>query len=116
MLPSDFSFQKFTPTIEPFPSGENASPLFPVEGGAGATVHPKTVVYGVEFDKSYKAYLEEKMKAEGEIEDELGEAKINISYNNGNVSVVRQDTGEEIAATRLFWFAWEAFRPETELY
>lgn len=95
---------------------QDSSPLFPVEGGVDDTIHPKTVVYGVEIDKSYKAYPEEKIETEKKIEDSVGGVKISVLYNNGNVNVIREDTQEEVPATRLFWFAWKAFRPETELY
>ncbi len=61
-----------------------------------------------------EAYPLEKIEAEGEIADSIGGEEIKISYNNGDVTVTRG--GEEIAATRLFWFAWKAFRPKTQLY
>lgn len=95
---------------------QDRTTLFPVSGGVDDTIHPKAVVYGVEIDKSFKAYQEDKIKNEGEVEDTLGGVKIKILYNNGDVAVERQDSGEEIPATRLFWFAWKAFRSETELY
>ena len=95
---------------------QRKAPLFPVAGGVDDTIHPKTVVYGVEIEKSFKAYPEEKIENEGEIEDQVGGVKVKLVYNNGDVTVERSDTGEEITATRLFWFAWKAFRPETDLY
>lgn len=49
-------------------------------------------------------------------EDNLAGTNLEISYNEGDVSVIRKDTGEEIPATRLFWFAWKAFQTDTELY
>lgn len=101
-----------------YPYGDyesNPNPLFPMQN-VDRTIHPKAVVYGVEMNNSFKAYQEEKIESEGTINDKVGGVNLEISYNNGDVTVVREDTGEEIAATRLFWFAWKAFRPETDLY
>lgn len=95
---------------------EDPNPLFPMD--VDSTIHPKAVVFGVELGDSFKAYPEEKLKEQGnkELSDRVGGVNIKINYNDGDVSVRRVDTGEEIPATRLFWFAWKAFRPETQLY
>ena len=104
---------------EVYPYGnyeQSEDPLFPIPGGVDTTLHPKTVVYGVEIDNSFKAYPEEKIKEEGQISDNIGGTTIVISYNNGNVVATNALTKQEIAVTRLFWFAWKAFRPETTIY
>lgn len=109
----------FSRNYDQYPYGNyenDPSTLFSVEGGVDTTIHPKAVVYGVEIDRKYKAYPENKLKDGGVIRDTLGGVLIEISYKKGNVSVIRKDNGEEILATRLFWFAWKAFRPESELY
>jgi hypothetical protein len=107
-----------TATYNYYPYGDyedDPNPLFPMD--VDSTIHPKAVVFGVELEGNFKAYPEEKLKeGSNEIRDEVGGVNIWINYNNGDVSVRRVDTGEEIPATRLFWFAWKAFRPETELY
>jgi len=95
---------------------QDPNPLFPVEGGVDNTIHPKTVVYGVEVNDSYKAYPVEKLEAEGVIDDSIDGVSLRISYNNGDVTVENLTAGIEIPATRLFWFAWKAFRPNTQLY
>lgn len=108
-------------TYNVYPYGDyekDASPLFPVEGGVDSTIHPKAVVFGIEVGDNFKAYPEEELEKLGNIElkDRVGSIDIEINYNDGDVEVRRLDTGEEIPATRLFWFAWKAFRPDTELY
>ena len=89
---------------------------FPVEGGVDSTIQPKTVVYGVEIGGTTKAYPEDILKVSGVIDDNIGGVDVEVDYNNSNIKVVRLDTSEEIPATRLFWFAWIAFKPDTELY
>ena len=109
----------FSRNYDQYPYGsyeQDTNTLFPVEGGVDQTIHPKADVYGVEIEESYKAYPEDKIKAEGEIEDVVGGVRIKVSYKNGDVTVVRGDNEEEIPATRLFWFAWEAFHSDTKLY
>jgi hypothetical protein len=97
---------------------QDTSTLFPVEGGIDATIHPKTVVFGVEVGNDAKAYpLEKLQKSKAlKLQDMVGGVEIEISYSNGEVMMKRLDTGERLAPVRLFWFAWKAFHPETDLY
>lgn len=89
---------------------------FSVEGGVDNTLHPKAVVFGVEVDGLMKAYPEEKLQEEINVTDTIGKSKVEISYNDGDVRVLKIESAEEIPATRMFWFAWKAFRPDTQLY
>jgi len=101
-----------------YPYGDyetSPDPLFPMES-VDTTVHPKTIVYGIEVNGKYKAYPKEKLSRQGMIRDKIGDVGVDISYNDGDVTVTRLDINEEIPATRLFWFAWKAFRPKTQLY
>jgi hypothetical protein len=106
-------------TYNVYPYGNyesDPSPLFPMN--TDSTIHPKTVVFGVEIDGKYKAYEEEKLQNSEtpNIRDKIGKVDVSVTYNDGDVEVRILDTGEEVVATRLFWFAWKAFRPETKLY
>lgn len=91
---------------------------FPVEGGVDDTVHPKAVVFGVEVNNSFKAYTQEALEedSDGVIRDNVGDAELEVTYRNGELSVINLKTREELAPVRLFWFAWKAFHPETELF
>jgi len=93
---------------------QDPSPLFPME--YDQTIHPKTVVYGLEHEGEFKAYPQDKIKEEATIEDNLGGVAFKISYNGGDIEAINLETGEEAVLTRLFWFAWKAFRPGTDLY
>lgn len=88
---------------------------FPVEGGVDTTIHPKDVVYGVEMDDVSKAYRLVDIESEGTIEDIIGRTKVTLSYNDGDV-LVKDEDGYDLTPVRVFWFAWKAFHPETELY
>ncbi len=77
----------------------------------------KTVVYGVEVGGEARAYTEEDLKSLRTIEDELGGVKIGLEREeSGEVKVTNLETSEVITPIRLFWFAWAAFHPETEIY
>ena len=77
----------------------------------------KTVIYGIEIGEKSKAYTHEAIKRDKSFEDSIGETKVKIEYTKaGEVIVTNLDTGEEIIPIRLFWFAWAAFHPDTELY
>jgi len=99
---------------------QNTEVYFPVEGGVDETVHPKTKVYGIVVNEVAKAYTKEALERETEFDgvltDRVGGAVLRISYDNGEVRVENlSNTREKIVPTRLFWFAWMAFYPETEL-
>ncbi|RMD67919.1 DUF3179 domain-containing protein, partial [Candidatus Pacearchaeota archaeon] len=86
-------------------------------GKTDNTIHPKTVVFGVEVNGHYKAYKEQDLKQQPEIIDEIGGVRIKIEReNDGKVRVTNLATGKEIVKERDFWFAWYAFHPDTELY
>lgn len=109
----------FSRNYDKYPYGtyeEDRSVNFPIEGGVDQTIHPKTVVYGVKVGDVSKAFTEDKLKSEKEIEDTVGGVRIKITYDNGKVRAENRDSKEEIVTTRLFWFAWKAFHLDTGLY
>ncbi|MEL4304585.1 DUF3179 domain-containing protein [Methanococcoides sp. LMO-2] len=95
---------------------ENSILLFPVEN-SNTTIHPKTVIFGIELNDTFKAYREDDLIELGSIEDTIDGVNILVERDDvGIVTITNQDTGEEIIKERDFWFAWYAFHPETELY
>ncbi len=46
--------------------------------------------------------------------DEIGGEQIRVRYENGSAWAERD--GEVIATIRLYWFAWYAFHPDTEVF
>jgi hypothetical protein len=95
---------------------ENDEILFGVEN-IDKSLQIKTVVYGVELEGRAKAYVEEDLTKLKIIEDKIGETNIKIERSeSGEVKVTNEVTGVAITPIRLFWFAWAAFHPDTEIY
>ncbi|MBI2621227.1 MAG: DUF3179 domain-containing protein [Candidatus Levybacteria bacterium] len=77
----------------------------------------KTVVYGVELDGLSKAYPESVFDKKKIIEDTVGNTSIRLERtDSGQIKATNLQTQEEVIPIRLFWFAWAAFHPDTELY
>ena len=90
--------------------------LFGVEG-LDTSLQIKTVVYGVEIDGFSKAYPASLFDTTLKIEDTLGDAKLRLEKQpNGEIQIINLGSGDEVIPIRLFWFAWAAFHPDTELY
>lgn len=93
---------------------EDSNLFFPVEN-RDDTIHPKDVIHGIELNGEYRAYREEDI--EGIITDEFQGIPLTITKgDDGTVTVIRNDTGEEIVKERGFWFSWYAFHPTTSVY
>lgn len=89
--------------------------IAPVEN-SDSTVHPKTVIFGIEINGAFKAYKEADL-LEGSIEDTFNGVNLLVErLDGGVVKITNTDTGEEIVKERDFYFAWYAFHPDTELY
>ncbi len=90
--------------------------LFGVKG-LDKSLQIKTVVYGIELDGNSKAYPESVFDKNKLIEDTIGNTKVRLERTDaGQIKVNNLQTQEEIIPIRLFWFAWAAFHPDTEVY
>ncbi len=77
----------------------------------------KTVVYGIEVGSFSKAYPESIFDDNPIISDTVGDVSVKLERaTEGKIIVTNLETNEEIIPIRLFWFAWAAFHPDTELY
>ena len=79
-------------------------------------LHPKTVVLGVKFNNSAKAYPESAVVKEGKISDRVGGVPVFLERMPSGLVNITGENGETVAYERDFWFAWAAFNPDTELY
>jgi len=78
---------------------------------------PKEVVYGVEVGDISKAYPKSVLDVDKIIEDRVGDVSLRIErLDSGESRVTNLSDGATITPIRLFWFAWAAFHPDTELY
>jgi len=90
--------------------------LFGVKG-LNKSLQIKTVVYGVEIGGLSKAYPESVFDGQKIIEDQIGSINIRLEkLDSGEIKVTNLEAQEEIIPIRLFWFAWAAFHPDTDLY
>lgn len=77
----------------------------------------KTVVYGIEVNGTAKAYPETSFDNQRVISDQVAGFSLRLKKtDDGKIEVANLGTNEEIIPIRLFWFAWAAFHPDTELY
>ncbi len=109
----------FSRNYDQYPYGtyeENDQLLFGVKD-LDRSLQIKAVVYGIEVGGSSKAYPEDAFETQTVINDSVGNVKLILEkQTNGEIVVTNIDTGEPIIPIRLFWFAWVAFHPDTELY
>ena len=91
--------------------------MFPV-GDVRKDLSAKERVLGIEINQKAKAYPLEWLRANpGILNDQLGSVPIRIEVNpEGEVVSVTDNKGTLIAATFSYWFAWQAFYPETEVF
>jgi len=103
---------------DPYPDYyESEKVWFPVANTNDA-MHAKTKVIGLDINGTYKAYpFPELKKAKKPIRDQVDGKEILIHFNKKEESAYITDANEKIIpSTTLFWFAWVAFHPGTEIY
>lgn len=103
------------------PYGENGNfesirLQFPLEN-YDSRLKDNEIVYGIELNNAFKAYKKSDLAKLGSIEDTVGGEKIIITFDKDLKSArAEKESGEEIIVETLFWFAWAAFYPDTELF
>ncbi len=90
--------------------------MFPV-GKVRLDLAAKERVMGIEINGAAKAYvLESLQREEGTIQDRVGDMEITIEVSpDGEITSVRNASGENIPHMFVYWFAWQAFYPKTEV-
>ena len=80
--------------------------------------HPKEKVLGLVLDGKAKAYpFVELAKSSGELNDIFAGQDIHVRYSQIHKSAEIFDAaGNPLPGVTLFWFAWYAFHPQTEIY
>jgi len=81
--------------------------------------HAKTLVIGIEVDGKFKAYPFPELKKTKQtvIEDKFNGKQLKVHFDKKAVSAyITNAEGKKLSGTTLYWFAWYAFHPETEVF
>ncbi len=91
--------------------------MFPV-GDVRKDMSAKEPILGIEVDNHAKAYRLDWLRSNpGVHNDTVGRHPIQIEVSpEGEVVAVRDKQGKVLVATYSYWFAWQAFHKETEVY
>lgn len=96
---------------------ETEALYFPVNNSSDQ-MFAKTRVIGLEIDGKFKAFpMDLLAKTNGTIKDTFAGQELLVHYNgNANSAYITDEKEHVIPTTNLFWFAWFAFHPETEVW
>jgi hypothetical protein len=91
--------------------------MFPVKN-RNKTYHTKARVLGLTINGQSKAYPFLELAFEGaDVQDNVGGQTITVRYNvESETAQALNKSGSLIPATELYWFAWYAFHPDTEIF
>ncbi len=104
--------------VDPYGDYESDSALmFPVAEN-DKRYHRKAPVIGIVLDGLAKAYpFVELEHEEVPLKDEMGDQTILVHYNKEiNAARITAESGEELSGSTMYWFAWYAFHPDTEVF
>ena len=78
----------------------------------------KAFVWGIVIDGFAKAYPRETLPSGVSFEDVVNGKTVALIFDEeaDSIRVAESDTGNEINGVWSFWFAWQAFYPETEVW
>ena len=114
VLSTDTGYSGYSYDKDPYAGYERRKRLaFPVNH-KDKRFHPKAWVLGVTLGGHHKAYPFAELELSGSVNDEIGGEPIRVRYENGAAWVEHE--GEILATTRLYWFSWYAFHPDTEVF
>ncbi len=91
--------------------------MFPV-GEVRTDLPAKAMVLGLEINGAAKAYpLSQLKKNATTLSDEINGTAIKIVLSaDGQVTQVLDEQSQPISAVFAYWFAWQAFHPQTSVY
>ena len=78
-------------------------------------LHAKTWVIGLSLENNHKAWTLDSLKKSGSHTETWSGHKLSIDVNGESIRVREMQSGKLLAVTRLYWFAWSTFHPNTEL-
>ena len=106
-------------SYEQSPDTNEQSPdtMFPVPT-ARTELPKKDWVVGVIVDGVARAYPIKSLPPGQPVRDEINSAALEITFHPGSqqVEVRRVESGEVLPSVKIYWFAWQAFYPDTGLW
>lgn len=96
---------------------DNERTMFPVPSTRKELRHKEWIV-GVVVNQVAAAYALKALKRQGVVEETVGGASLRIAYDPDadSVRAVTVESNEDIPIVQAYWFAWQAFYPETRLW
>jgi len=96
---------------------QSPSTMFPVPLHR-AELPKKEWVIGVLVDGVACAYPVQELVKRQQLLDKVNDIALEISYDVGRqqVEVIECASGKVLPAVKVYWFAWQAFYPETKLW
>ena len=80
-------------------------------------IHPKTLVYGIELNNTFKAYKKSDLENITTIIDKINHTKIQITKTENQIITFKNlETNETIIKELNMFFAWYAFHPKTLIW
>lgn len=76
----------------------------------------KEWVLGIVVDGTAKAYPLHQLRVDEVVTDEINDKNIRIEWDQSADHASAYSDGELLPSVRVFWFAWQAFYPDTLLY
>jgi Protein of unknown function (DUF3179) len=78
----------------------------------------KSWVVGVIVNHKPKAYPLDALEKEPRVRDNVADQQIQIAYNprTRRAEIINTQDGAAVPCTIVYWFAWQAFYPKTELF
>lgn len=92
--------------------------IFPV-ANSDNTFHKKEWVIGFENNGVYKAYSIKRLAnlPEQKLVDKVGGEVFSLTWDKQGENLrIKNVAGKEMVGLQMFWFAWSAFHPETEIF
>jgi len=91
-------------------------PMFPVRA-LDRRLPAKEKVLGLRLGGRTKAYVVKALKEQGRLRDRIGGRKLAVTFDRkaGSAQVV-DERGKLMPAVVVYWFAWAAFHPGTEIW
>jgi len=90
--------------------------MFPVQRHRD-DLETKTWVAGVIVDGTAKAYPIQSVPADRWVKDQVDETAVRFRYQpESALFELEGEAGESLPVVKAYWFAWQAFYPDTKLY